>query len=74
MPKNLRSTRREVKNNKKELQTYGVDLESTKESKDLNDALAPLVQSEIDSLEKTTLTEEQQKIVQEIKNLYLVCT
>lgn len=60
---------KKIENNKKELQTYGVDLQSTQESKDLNDALAPLVQNEIDDLEKTTLTENQQKIIQEIKDL-----
>lgn len=61
---------KKIEDNKKQLQTYGVDLRATQESKDLNDALAPLVQGEIDDLEKTTLTEDQQKIMQEIKDLY----
>ena len=61
---------KKIEDNKKELQTYGVDLQATQESKDLNDALAPLVQHEIDDLEKTTLTEDQQKITQEVKDLY----
>ncbi|MBI1866400.1 MAG: hypothetical protein HY005_01430 [Candidatus Staskawiczbacteria bacterium] len=61
---------KKIKDNKKELQTLGVDLEDTKESKDLNDALAPLVLREIDDLENTTLTEDQQKIMQEVKDLY----
>ena len=61
---------KKIEDNKKQLQTYGVDLIDTQESKDLNDALAPLVQREIDDLEKTTLTENQQKIMQTIKDLY----
>jgi len=61
---------KKIEENKKELQTYGVDLEATQESKDLNDALAPLVQREIEDLEKTTLTEEQLETIQKIKDLY----
>mgnify|MGYP001601627899 CR=1 FL=1 len=61
---------KKIEDNKKELQTLGVDLGETQESKDLNNALAPLVQREIDDLEKTTLTEDQLKIMQEIKDLY----
>lgn len=61
---------KKIEDNKKQLQTLGVDLGATKESKDLNDALAPLVQQEINDLEKTTLTEDQQKIMQEVKDLY----
>ena len=61
---------KKIEDNKKELQTYGVDLGATQESKDLNNALAPLVQREINDLEKTTLTEEQQKIMQIVKDLY----
>lgn len=61
---------KKIEDNKKELQTLGVDLGATQESKDLNNALAPLVQREIDDLEKTTLTEEQQKALEEIKVLY----
>ncbi|MBI3631471.1 MAG: hypothetical protein HY219_01215 [Candidatus Staskawiczbacteria bacterium] len=61
---------KKIEDSKKELQTYGVDLGATQESKDLNDALAPLVQREIDDLEKTTLTEDQQKTMQEAKDLY----
>ncbi len=61
---------KKIEDNKKELQTLGVDLEATQESKDLNNALASLVQREIDDLEKTTLTEDQQKIMQTVKDLY----
>jgi len=46
------------------------DLAGTTEIKELNDALAPLVMREINDLEKTTLTEEQQKTLSEIKDLY----
>jgi hypothetical protein len=61
---------KKIEDNKKQLQTYGVDLGATQESKDLNNALAPLVQQEINDLEKTTLTEDQQKIIQAVKGLY----
>lgn len=61
---------KQIQDNKKQLQTLGVDLGATQESKDLNDALAPLVQREIDDLEKITLTEEQLSTLQEIKDLY----
>ena len=61
---------KKIEDNKKELQTLGVDLGDTQESKDLNDALAPLVQREIDDLEKTTLTEEQLIKMQLVKDLY----
>jgi len=58
-----------IEDNKKELKTLGVDLGDTQESKDFNSALAPLVQREIDDLEKITLTEDQQKALDEIKVL-----
>lgn len=61
---------KKIEDNKKQLQTYGVDLEATQESKDLNNALAPLVKLEINDLEKTSLTEEQQKTMQTVKDLY----
>lgn len=74
--KNLQSIKdialqvKKIEDSKKQLQTYGVDLGATQESKDLNDALAPLVQLEIDDLEETTLTEDQLKTMQAVKNLY----
>lgn len=61
---------KKIEANKKQLQTLGVDLGDTQESKDLNDALAPLVQREIDDLEKTSLTEEQLNKIQAIKDLF----
>lgn len=61
---------KKIEDNKKQLQTLGVDLEATQESKDLNNALAPLVQREINDLEKTSLTEDQQKALNGIKELY----
>lgn len=61
---------KKMEDNKKQLQTLGVNLEDTRESKELNSALAPLVQREIDDLEKTTLTEEQEKTTQTVKDLY----
>jgi hypothetical protein len=68
--KDIVSQIKKIEDNKKELQTYGVDLEATQESKDLNDALAPLVQREIEDLEKITLTEEQLETMQKVKDLF----
>ena len=53
----------------KQLQTLA-DLTGTPEIKSLNDALAVLVQNEITDLEKTTLTEVQQTILKDVKDLY----
>jgi len=61
---------KKMEDSKKQLQTYGVDLEDTQESKDLNSALASLVQREIDAIEKTTLTDEQLEKIQTVKDLY----
>jgi len=61
---------KKIEENKKELQTLGVDLGATDESQELNDALAPLIQREIEDLEGTSLTEEQQATLEEIKVLY----
>lgn len=53
----------------KQLQTLA-DLTGTAEIKSLNDALAVLVQNEITDLEKTTLTEDQEIILKDVKDLY----
>lgn len=53
----------------KQLQTLA-DLTGTAEIKSLNDALAVLVQNEITDLEKTTLTENQEIILKDVKDLY----
>lgn len=46
--------------NKSKIESLGVKIEETEE---LNDALAPLVQKEITDLEKSSLTEVQQKLL-----------
>jgi len=54
----------------KQLQTL-TDLTGISEIKSLSTAVAArVVQNEITSLEKTTLTDEQQKILKEVKDLY----
>lgn len=53
----------------KQFQTLA-SLTNAPEIKDLNDALALLVQNEITDLEKTVLTEDQQAILTNIKDLY----
>lgn len=53
----------------KQLQTLA-DLTGAPEIKSLNDTLAVLVQNEITDLEKTTLTEDQQIILKDVKDLY----
>jgi hypothetical protein len=62
----------------KQLQTQTLaDVPGTSNENDLNDALAPvnnalapLVQNEINDLEKTTLTDDQATTLQDVKNLY----
>lgn len=61
---------KKIEDNQKQLQTLGIDISATDEAKDLNNALAPLVKDEITDLEKVTLTEEQQTILNEVKDLY----
>ncbi|MEK7562235.1 MAG: hypothetical protein AAB509_00950 [Patescibacteria group bacterium] len=53
----------------KQLQTLA-DLTGTPEIKSLNNALAILAQNEITDLEKITLTEDQQEILKNVKDLY----
>ena len=55
---------------KKQLETLGIDLSSSQGTNELENALASLVGAEITDLEKTTLTEDQQKELGEIKKLY----
>jgi len=71
LTKDPQSTRELASNAQKikQLQTLA-DLTDTPEIKSLNDALAALVQNEITDLEKTTLTEDQQKILKDVKDLY----
>jgi hypothetical protein len=61
---------KKLEDNKKQLETLGIDLSEAQETKELNDALAPLVEREIEDLEKATLTDDQQKTLDEIKDLY----
>ena len=61
---------KQIEDGRKELQILGVDFGNVEESNNLNSVLAPLVQREIEDLEKTTLTEEQQTTLDEIKALY----
>lgn len=59
-----------IEENKKKLQTLGIDMGQTQETKDLDNALAPLVEAEIADLENTTLTDSQKETLKEIEDLY----
>lgn len=71
--KNIKEIATEIKkleDNKKQLQTLGIDISTTEGTKELDNVLAPLVGSEIKSLEKASLTEEQQVELDAIKEFY----
>lgn len=71
--KNIKEIALEIKKieeNKKQLKTLGIDISATEETKELDDALAPLVESEIKDLEEISLTEKQQEEIGVIKELY----
>lgn len=61
---------KKIKDNQEQLRVLGVDVGETDEVNELNSVLAPLVRSEIESLEKATLTDEQKEILNEINDLY----
>jgi hypothetical protein len=61
---------KKLKDGRKELVLSGLAINETKESKDLDTAESILVQRLINDLDKTTLTEDQQKKMLEIKDLY----
>jgi len=71
-PKALKEIVGEVKKidqNKKNLQTLGVIVD---EDFQLNNVLQPIVLNEIESLEKSSLTESQQLELKELKTLYKI--
>ncbi len=71
--KNIKEIAVEVKkleDNKRQLQTLGIDISATEDTKELDIVLAPLVKSEINNLEEATLTEEQQIKLEAVKELY----
>ncbi len=60
--KNIKEIAFEIKKleeNKKQLETLGIDIGSTDETKELDGALAPLVESEIKNLKEASLAEKQ---------------
>jgi len=61
---------KKIQDNQKKLETLGVDIGQTQEAQELNSALQAIVESQIKDLEKTTLTEEQEGSLIEIKDLY----
>ena len=69
--KDIAADVKRIQEGQKKLQTLGLDIGGADDSADeLNNILEPLVQGEIADLEKSTLTEDQQKTLQEIKELY----
>lgn len=61
---------KKIQDNNKKLETLGVILNDTSEAKELNDVLAPIVEREIETLEKATLLEDQNKTLDEIRKMY----
>ena len=61
---------RKIQENQKELETLGVNVKENEQTDELNNVLAVIVQSQIDDLEKSTLTEEQEKSFEEAKKLF----
>jgi len=58
---------KKIQDNQKQLETLGINIGETK---DLDNVLALLVQDQIDTLNESTLTEEQQEQLIEITKLY----
>jgi len=61
---------KKIEDNQNQLKTLGVDVGESEEVNELNSVLAPLVRSEIDSLEKATLSDVQKETLEEINVLY----
>jgi len=61
---------KKIEENKRQLQTLGIDIGSTQETKELDNALAPLVKSELTDLGETTLTDEQKESLTKAQELY----
>lgn len=62
---------KKIQETQKELQTLGVNIEGDNpQSDELNNVLAVIVKNQIDDLEKSTLTEEQEKSFNEAKKLF----
>lgn len=65
--KEIAASIKKIDQDRNNLQTLGVIVDSDYQ---LNNVLQPLVQSEIESLEKATLNENQQMTLKEIRGLY----
>jgi len=61
---------KKIQENQRQAETLGIDISETDEVKELNSALAVLVQNQIDDLEKATLTEDQQETLVKIKDSF----
>jgi len=61
---------KKIQENQKQLETLGVNMGDTDEMSELDSTLATIVENQIADLEETTLTEDQQTILVEIKDLY----
>ncbi len=58
---------KKLEENKQEIEFLGIVIGDSEELKELTNALAPLVQREIEDLENSILTEEQQELLEEAK-------
>jgi len=61
---------KKIQENQKQLETLGVNMGDADEMSELDSTLAVIVENQIADLEETTLTENQQTILVEIKDLY----
>lgn len=61
---------KKLEENKKQLETLGIDISAVEETAELDSILAPLVESEIKNLEEAELTEEQSSELEIITEFY----
>lgn len=61
---------KKIQENQKQLETLGVNVGDSEELSELDTILASIVENQIADMEETTLTEDQQKTLLEVKDLY----
>jgi hypothetical protein len=61
---------KKIQENQQQLQTLGVNVGEGEEMSQLNDMLASIVETQISDLEKLTLTESQQEVLKQAKELF----
>jgi hypothetical protein len=61
---------KKIQENQKQLETLGVNMGDSSAMSELDSTLSTIVKNQIADLDETTLTDEQQKILTEVKDLY----